>query len=86
MNRAIILAALLATPAMADELVKPTRNGEIVLESHLCQGYKNMQSAYAYTERSFTEGCWFKSGDKIYIDWSRKRKVYSVNEFTRRVK
>jgi len=85
MKRMLIVAAITALPAMADTWVMPNQGGgQIVLTDRKCMGYKELYYAYAYTDRTYSDGCWAVIDGKVHIGWKggHGRRVYNLSDFT----
>lgn len=69
MKRLILIAALVAAPAMAESWAINNKNGgEIVITDRPCTGYKNLRFGYSYSDtgKTFT-GCWTLIEDRVYF-------------------
>ena len=78
------LVVLISGSALADTWVMPNEGGgQIVISDRLCQGYKHIYQAYAYTNKGYIEGCWALMDNKVHIVWEKNngRRVYEMNDF-----
>lgn len=84
MKRLLLIAALAATPVMADSWVMPNQGGgQVVLTDRPCPGYKNLSAAYTYTGKIYIDGCWTIIDNKIHVVWNgTDRRVYDISDFT----
>ena len=69
MKRLLLIAALVAAPAMADSWATANKNGgEIVITDRACRGYKNLRFGYSYSEGGKTlNGCWTIIDDRVHF-------------------
>ena len=84
MKKLLIALALVSGNALADTWVMPNEGGgQIVISDRLCQGYKHIYQAYAYTNKGYIEGCWALMDGKVHIVWEKNqgRRVYEMNDF-----
>ena len=87
-----LMVGLLFVPCMvlADSWSMPNKSGgEIVITDRECRhngkSYSGLNQAYAYSNGSYTEGCWTVQDDMIKIIWSIaggvETRVYDPKEF-----
>jgi hypothetical protein len=71
MKKLLLIAALVAAPAMADSWAMPNQSGgEIVVTDKPCPGYKNLRHAYTYTPSGKAlNGCWYLDDTMIKLVW-----------------
>lgn len=85
MKRLLLIAALVAAPAMADSWAMPNQaGGEIVLTDRRCPGYKNLLEAYNYNKGGQSQsGCWTVIDNMVHVVWddSPRRYTYSLDSF-----
>ena len=69
MKKLLLIAALVAAPAMADSWAIVNKNGgEIVITDRVCKGYKNLRFGYSYAEAGKTlNGCWTIIDDRVHF-------------------
>lgn len=88
-----LIAGLLIIPSMAlaDSWSMPNKSGgEIVITDRECRHngkpFSTLNQAYAYSNGSYTEGCWTVQDDMIKIIWNivggPETRVYDPKEFT----
>ena len=84
MKKLLICMLFMSSSVMADTWAMPNEGGgQIVISDRLCQGYKHIYQAYAYTNKGYIEGCWALMDGKVHIVWEKNngRRVYEMNDF-----
>lgn len=86
MKRLILIAALAATPVLADTYAMENNvNGEIVLTDRVCRQTDKLHQAYSYGTGIYIEGCWAIIDGDVHILWNANgrgdRRVYPVENF-----
>jgi hypothetical protein len=84
MKRLLLIAALVAAPAMADSwAIRNKAGGEIVMTDRKCPAEPRLLRSYYYgSDGQVREGCWTVVDDQVRVVWQDGTEyVYPLNAF-----
>ena len=84
MKRLLLIAALVAAPAMADSwAIRNKAGGEIVITDRRCPEVPNLGRSYYYgSDGQIRQGCWTVIDDQVRVVWQDGTEyVYPLNSF-----